>query len=159
MRGQRRGDGPVGLAGGRTVGARARRGLIRAVTAVAAVAAGCAAAVEPGADNLKASFAAQIGSVESVSGVEQTGDELVFIETRADGTEVQWRVAIDSAMVEEPAVEGAPIQGHVVSSWYADGELIEPLGSMSRLPDAFLEAGIAQDCWGLWDEDASRWGW
>ncbi|MYH31940.1 MAG: hypothetical protein F4137_24565 [Acidobacteria bacterium] len=127
------------------------------VAAAAAVA--CAAAVEPGVDNLKASFAAQIDSIGSVSGVAQTGDTLTFTQTRADGTEVQWRVAIDSAVIEEPAVDGAPIQGHVVSSWYADGELIEPLGSMSRLPNAFLEAGIAQDCWALWDADAGRWGW
>ena len=156
MRRQRRGDGPVGVEGNRTV-----RPSVRAVLgwAAAALAAGCAAAVEPGADNLRASFAAQIGSVEAVSGVEQTCDTLTFTETQADGAEVQWRVVIDSAVVEEPAVEGAPTQGHVLSSWYADGELIEPLGSMSRLPDAFLDAGIAQDCWGLWDTEAGQWGW
>ena len=54
---------------------------------------------------------------------------------------------------------GSADPGHVVSSWYADGELIEPLGSMSRLPDAFLDAGIAQDCYALWDEETGRWGW
>ena len=156
MKGQRRGEGPV-VRGNNLPGRIALGGA--PVWAVAAVVAGCAAAVEPGPDNLRASFAAQIGSVESVSGVEQTGDTLTFIETQADGTEVQWRVTIGSAVVEEPAVEGAPTQGHVISSWYADGELIEPLGSMSRLPDAFLNAGIAQDCWALWDTDAGRWGW
>ena len=155
MRGQRRGDETAGVAGRRT-GGPARRAPVWIVVAVAA---GCAAAVEPGAENLRASFAAQIDSIESVGGVGQTGDALSFTETRADGTEVQWRVTIDSAVVEEPAVEGAPTQGHVLSSWYADGELVEPLGSMSRLPDAFLEAGIAQDCWALWDADAGRWGW
>ena len=156
MRRQRRGDGSVGLERNRRVRASARAAL---GWAAAALAAGCAAAVEPGADNLRASFAAQIGSVESVGGVEQTGNTLTFTETQADGAEVQWRVVIDSAVVEEPAVEGAPTQGHVLSSWYADGELIEPLGSMSRLPDAFLDAGIAQDCWGLWNEEAGQWGW
>lgn len=158
MRRQHRGDGPVGLAAEQIADGPVRLGPIW-VVAAAVAAAGCAAAVEPGADNLRASFAAQIGSVEAVSGVEQTGDTLTFTETQADGTEVQWRVVIDSAVVEEPAVEGAPTQGHVLSSWYADGELIEPLGSMSRLPDAFLDAGIAQDCWGLWDEEAGQWGW
>ena len=153
---QRRGDGSVGVPAVRIAGPAAR---LAPVWIVAAVAAGCAAAVEPGPDNLKASFAAQIDSIESVSGVEHTGDTLTFTETQADGTEVQWRVAIDSAVVEEPAVEGAPTQGHILSSWYADGEPIEPLGSMSRLPDAFLAAGIAQDCWALWDADAGRWGW
>ena len=123
------------------------------------MAAACAAAVEPTADNLKASFAAQVQSVASVSGVGRTGDALTFTETQADGAEVSWRVAIDSAVVQPPAVDGAPIQGNILASWYADGELIEPLGSMSRLPDAFLDAGIAQDCWALWDADAGRWGW
>lgn len=156
MQRQRRGDGSVGVADRQTAGGPA---CLAAVWTVVAVAAGCAATVEPGPDNLRASFAAQIDSIESVSGVEHTGDTLTFTETQADGTEVQWRVAIDSAVVEEPAVEGAPTQGHVLSSWYADGELIEPLGSMSRLPDAFLEAGIAQDCWALWDAAAGRWGW
>ena len=106
---QRCGERPIGgVAGRRTMGGLERLGLI---WAVAAVAAGCAAVVEPGADNLMASFAAQIGGVESVSGVEQTGDALTFIETQADGTDVQWRVTVDSAVVEEPAVEGAPTQG------------------------------------------------
>ena len=126
---------------------------------VAAAAAGCAAAADPGEDNLKASFAAEIDAVASVGGVERSGDELTFVETREDGAEVRWRVVIDSAAVAEPAAEGAPIQGRVVSSWYADGALIEPLGSMSRLPAAFLDAGIAQDCYALWDEETGRWGW
>ncbi len=75
MRRQRCGERPIGAAGRQTMGALWR------LWAVAAVAAGCAAVVEPGADNLMASFAAQIGGVESVSGVEQTGDALTFIET------------------------------------------------------------------------------
>ena len=135
-------------------GARCLLWIAAAVTAVA-----CAAAVEPTADSLKASFAAQIDGIASVSGIERTGDALTFTETQSDGAEVSWRVTIDSTVIEPPAVDGAPIQGNVVSSWYADGELIEPLGSMSRLPDAFLDAGIAQDCWALWDADAGRWGW
>ena len=113
---------------------------------------------EPDADNLKASFAAQIESVASVGAFERDGDALAFTETRADGDEVRWRVTIDSAVVAPPA-GNAPVQGHVVSSWYADGELVEPLGSMSRLPDAFLEAGIAQECYGLWDAEAGAWDW
>ena len=151
--GSRHGRGPHRRAGS----VPAIRGLIGAVAA--AVAAGCAAAVEPGAESLKASFAAQIEGVASVSAVERTGDTLSFTETRADGAEVRWRVAVDSATIAPPDVDGAPVQGRVVSSWRADGELIEPLGSMSRLPDAFLEAGIAQDCWALWDAETGRWGW
>ena len=158
-RGSRR---PAGSRHGRGPGRRAGsvpaiRGLIGAMAA--AVAAGCAAAVEPGAESLKASFAAQIEGIASVSAVERTGDTLSFTETRADGAEVRWRVAVESATVAPPDVDGAPVQGRVVSSWRADGELIEPLGSMSRLPDAFLEEGIAQDCWALWDAETGRWGW
>ena len=156
MRPQRCGQGPVDP-GNNLTGRTPRRGAL--VWAIGAVTAGCAAAVEPGPDNLRASFSAQIDSIESVSGVERTGDSLTFTETQADGTQVEWRVVIDSAVVEPPAVDGAPTQGNVVSSWYADGALIESLGSMSRLPDAFLDAGIAQDCWALWDADAGRWGW
>lgn len=134
----------------------ARNAWLVALAAVA-LATACGAA-EPDADNLKVSFAAQIESVASVSAFERDGDALVFTETRADGTEVRWRVTIDSAVVAPPA-GNAPVQGHVVSSWYADGELIEPLGTMSRLPDAFLEAGIAQECYGLWDAEAGTWDW
>ena len=47
----------------------------------------------------------------------------------------------------------SPCRGTFVSSWYADGELIEPIGSMSRLPDEIFDAGIAQDCWALWDAE------
>ena len=54
---------------------------------------------------------------------------------------MRWRVAVESATIAPPDVDGAPVQGRVVSSWRADGELIEPLGSMSRLPDAFLRGG------------------
>ena len=80
MRGQRRVDRPVGTAGKQTTAAPARLGPIRVLVA-AAVAAGCAAVVEPTADNLRASFAAQIDSIESVRGVEHTGDTLTFTET------------------------------------------------------------------------------
>ena len=150
-----------GRCGGGTADRTRGCAALRAAAAwtVAAAAAGCAAAAEPGEDNLKASFAAEIDAVASVGGVERSGDELTFVETREDGAEVRWRVVIDSAAVAEPAAEGAPIQGRVVSSWYADGALIEPLGSMSRLPAAFLDAGIAQDCYALWDAETGRWGW
>lgn len=128
-----------------------------ALALATALATACGAR-EPDAANLRASFASQIENVASVSAFERDGDALSFIEARADGDEVRWRVTIDSADVAPPAGD-APIQGHVVSSWYADGELIEPLGSMSRLPDAFLEAGIAQECYGLWDAEAGDWDW
>ena len=161
MQWRRDGGGPargVGGAVGRTAAGAIPRALAAVLGALAALLSGCAA--EPGHDNLQASFWAQIESIESVGGAERIGDDaLTFTQTRADGTEVRWRVEVTALAIENPAVEGAPLQGHVVSSWYADGEPVEPLGSMSRLPDAFLAAGIAQECWALWDEDAGRWGW
>ena len=153
-------DSPIGhAAAGRLCGvAAARAGSARLVALAAMALVTACGAAEPDADNLKVSFGAQIESVASVSAFERDGDALAFTETRADGDEVRWRVTIESAVVARPA-GNAPIQGHVVSFWYADGELIERLGSMSRLPDAFLDAGIAQECYGLWDAEAGGWDW
>ena len=131
------------------------RGL--AVAALAAAAAACAP--EPGEENLKASFAAQIEAVASVSGLERTGDALTFIQRREGDTDVMWRVTIDSVTLEPRPDDAVPVQGSVVSSWYADGGRIEPLGSMSRLPEEFLAAGVAQECWALWDAERAAWDW
>ena len=65
---------------------------------------------------------------------------------------------IDSAVLE-PRDEPVPYEGHILSSWYRDGELIEPLSSMSRLPDAFLDSGVAQECYALWDTESNAWDW
>ena len=49
----------------------------------------------------------------------------------------------------------------MTSSWYRDGERIEPDYSimMSMLPNEFGEAGMAQECYALWEEAESRWDW
>ena len=135
------------------------RGLAAAValTALAGLAAACAP--EPGEENLKASFAAQIEAVATVSAFERTGDELTFTEIREADSDVSWRVTIDSVTLEPRPDDAVPVQGNVVSSWYADGELIEPIGSIYTLPDEFFNAGIAQDCWALWDAEQAAWGW
>lgn len=131
------------------------RRIVCVLLAAAPVSAACA--VEPGEENLKRSFAAQIESVVSVEGFERQGDTLRFAENRSDGDTVSWRVTIDTVAITRPG--GAPVQGAVTASWYADEQLIEPIGSISRLPDAFLEAGVAQECYALWDENASAWDW
>ena len=118
-----------------------------------------ACAPQPGEENLKASFAAQIEAVETVTSFARAGDELTFTEIREGDSAVAWRVTIDSVALEPRPDEAVPFQGNVVSSWYADGELIEPVGSMSRLPDEIFDAGIAQVCWALWDAERSAWGW
>lgn len=139
------------------------RGRMRALAAAFGLTAlaglGAACAPEPGEENLKASFAAQIESVATVTSFERAGDELTFTETREGDADVAWRVIIDSVALEPRPDEAVPFQGNVVSSWYADGALIEPLGSMSRLPDEIFDAGIAQVCWALWDAERATWGW
>jgi hypothetical protein len=152
------GHGRTGACGRSLLRPAVRRGLaVAALAALTALTPACAP--EPGDENLKASFAAQIEAVASVSGLERTGDELTFVQSRDGDTDVAWRVTIDSVSLEPRPDEAVPVQGNVVSSWYADGELIEPLGSMSRLPDEIFDAGLAQDCWALWDAERAAWGW
>ena len=153
---------------GRGPGGRGRRGARRryefrrslpATVALSALTLATACAPEPGDENLKASFAARIEGIASVSSFARAGDELTFTQTRAGDTDVEWRVTIDSVTLEPRPDDAVPVQGGVVSSWYADGELIKQLGSMSRLPDVFLDAGIAQECWALWDAERAAWDW
>ena len=118
---------------------------------------GCAA--QPGELNLRSSFADQIASVAGVSSFEQDGDELRFSGPDGRGGTAAWRVRIDSTELLPGPDEQAPYEGHVVSSWYRDGEPIEPLGSMSGLPDAVQRAGIAQICYALWDPATNIWTW
>lgn len=118
-----------------------------------------ACAPEPGEENLKASFAAQIEAVATVSSFERTGDDLTFTQVREGDTDVSWRVTIDSVALEPRPDEAVPVQGRVVSSWYAEGVYIEPIGSIYTLPEEFFDAGLAQECWALWDAEQATWGW
>ena len=116
-----------------------------------------ACAMQPGEVNLVSSFAEQISAVEGVTDFEQDGSELTFMGPDGQDGIASWRVRIEST--ELVSAGERPLEGHVVSSWYRDGELIEPLGSMSMLPNAFLETGLAQECYALWDEASSAWNW
>ena len=128
------------------------RSLLPVVVAVLA-----ACAVQPGEVNLVSSFGERIAAVDGVTDFEHDGGELTFMGPDGrDGT-ASWRVTIVST--ELVSNGGRPLEGHVVSSWYRDGEPVEPLGSMSMLPNAFLEAGIAQVCYALWDAAETRWDW
>ena len=113
----------------------------------------------PDADGLRDAFASQIATVDAVSGLERDGDEMTFAGPDGSGGEIAWRVRIDSAVVQPWDDENLPYRGVVLSSWYAGGELVQPAGSISNLPSDFLDAGIAQDCWGLWDAAERRWTW
>ena len=125
------------------------------VVVPALLAAACA--MQPGEVNLVSSFAEQIAAVESVTDFEHDGDEITFMGPDGQGGLAAWRVSIQSTELVES--DGRPTEGHVVSSWYRDGELIEPVGTIWTLPEEFLETGVAQVCYGLWDEAANRWDW
>ncbi len=118
-----------------------------------------ACAVQPGEVNLRSSFAEQIASVDGVEDFERDGDELTFSGPDGRGGTGNWRVRIDSVALEPGPDERVPYEGHVVSSWWRDGELIESLGTMSGLPTVIQDAGIAQVCYALWDTAANAWDW
>ena len=111
------------------------------------------------AESLRAAFAGQIEAVGTVSGFERDGNEMTFSGPDGFGAEVAWRVVIDSAVVQPWDDESLPYRGVVLSTWYSAGEEIRSAGSISNLPSDFLDAGIAQDCWGLWDAAERRWTW
>lgn len=127
--------------------------------ALALAACGIGQPATPDADGLRDAFASQIATVDAVSGLERDGDEMTFSGPDGSGGVIAWRVRIDSAVVQPWDDESLPYRGVVLSSWYAGGELVQPAGSISNLPSDFLDAGIAQDCWGLWDAAERRWTW
>ncbi len=116
-----------------------------------------ACAMQPGEVNLVSSFGEQIVAVEGVTDFEQNGNELTFMGPDGQDGLASWQVRIESA--ELVSSDGRPLEGHVVSSWYRDGELIEPIGTIYTLPEAFFDTGIAQECYALWDADSNRWDW
>ena len=129
------------------------------VSGVITLCVGCATPNEPAVDNLSASFSAQVASAISVRDFERDGDDLTFIGPDGAGGDAAWLVHIDSAVVEALGDVETPDRGIVVSTWYRDGREVEPSGSMSLLPDEFLERGIAQECWAFWEESDRAWAW
>ena len=119
--------------------------------------AGCT--VQPGEVNLRNSFAAQIAAIDGVADFEDNGAELTF--TGPDGQDgtSNWRVEISSATLEPQADNRAPYAGHIVSSWYRNSEPINFVGTISGLPQTYLDAGVAQECYALWDTTANTWDW
>lgn len=124
---------------------------------VAAAGLAAACAMQPGVVNLVHSFAEQIAAVEGVSDFKHNDSVMTFTGPDGQGGTASWRVEI----TDTELISGfeRPIEGHVSSFWYRDAELIVPIGSMSLLPDEFLDAGVAQRCYALWDESANRWDW
>ena len=134
------------------------------VLAVAGVFLACAESVpEPDVRSLRASFVAQIEADEYVKDLKVYGDEVHFARRDGSGVHVEWRVRIDSLEVGSGGGEGAQVVGHVVSGWSVAGRPVSveigPDGLVTDMPIWVLDAGLAPECWALWDEDAKTWGW
>jgi hypothetical protein len=116
----------------------------------------CRAAPE---QQLKDSFVKQIVASGIAHDVTQNGDEVLFSARYGDQLDAKWRVHIDSASIDRKPDGSTPSKGLVKSSWYLNGEPIRPSGSESNLPLAFLDKGIAQECWAFWDDSNHQWSW
>ena len=126
---------------------------------VAVLPLGCAER-PPAEEGLRESFAAQLAANEFVRDVERKESEITFIAPAAmGGGNGEWRVRIDSAVVEPNDDPKFPYKGTVKSSWYSQGALVQPSGRESNLPVELTSNGLAQDCWALWNPQTERWEW
>ncbi len=118
---------------------------------------------EPNEDSLKASFVAQIEADEYVRDLSVYGDEIHFARRDGSGEHVEWEVRIDSLSVEPWGGDEADVAGRVVSGWSVAGRPVSvevgPNGLVTDMPIWVLDAGLAPECWALWDEEAKTWGW
>jgi len=126
------------------------------VLGLGAVVVACRAAPE---QQLKDSFVQQIASSGIVRDFQQKADEVLFAAKYGERLDAQWRVHVDSASIERDADGTTPYKGVIKSSWYVNGEQIRPRGDQSDLPLAFLDKGIAQECWAFWDKRNHQWSW
>ena len=144
--------------GGRLLG-----GVLLSLALVGAIAACGPSEPQPDVDTLRASFIAQIESIDLVADFEADGDDVRFVRPDGSGEDVEWRVRIDSLDVESGEGEGARVLGHVLSAWTANGRPITvqqgPTGLVTDMPNWVLDAGLATDCYALWDDEAKAWGW
>ena len=136
-----------------------RRRRLPLLLAAALAATGCAGA-QADEDSLRDSFARQIADSHFVTDFARDGDTLRFEGPDGDGGTAAWQVRIETALVEENEFDPvAPYQGRIMSEWIADGEVVEYLGNMTALPQAFLDRGIGQECWAYWIASERRWDW
>lgn len=126
---------------------------------VGLLAAGCSRGA-PDDDSLRASFAERIATSSFVSDFERDGDTLRFTGPTRGGRTANWEVRIETALIEANEFDPvAPYQGRITSEWLADGEVVEYLGNMTALPQAFLDRGVGQECWAYWIAADRRWDW
>jgi len=138
----------------------AKRTFVTRISFLAATLLGMAAcAMQPGEVNLIESFANQVAGVDGITDFARNGNELTFTGPDGQGGSASWRVQIESTNLVPRDEERVPIEGHIISSWYRDGELIEPIGTIYSLPQEFFNPGLAQDCYALWDTESNSWDW
>ncbi len=137
-----------------------RRGLLTVCVTALTLSACRAAAPEPRREQqLKDSFVRQIAASGIVRDLQRDGDTVSFRARHVDELDAKWRVHIDAASIEPDAGGKGPDKGLIKSSWYVNEEPIPPRGDQSDLPLPFLDAGIAQECWALWDSTHRQWSW
>ncbi len=122
---------------------------------------GCAGAQAQADDeSLRDSFAEQIETSSFISEFSRNGHEMTFSGPGRQGGTAEWRVVIDTSLVEPNQFDDAmPYVGRVTSDWYADGKIVEYLGNMTALPKEILDRGLGQECWANWVEAEHRWDW
>jgi hypothetical protein len=135
-----------------------RRHRLRAPLILVLLASACGDG-RPSASDLRDSFATQLAANRFVSNVHPDGDAIMFSSLAADGRVGAWRVVIDSAKVEPNNDPSLPYKGTITSSWYSDGQLVQPSGRQSNLPVELTSNGLAQECWALWNSASARWEW
>ena len=113
----------------------------------------------PSASDLRASFAAQLAANRFVSNVQPEDDTITFSWLATDGRVAAWRIVIDSVDVQPNDDPSLPYKGTITSSWYSDGQLVQPSGRESNLPVELTSNGLAQECWALWNSASARWEW
>ena len=130
--------------------------LALAVAVASVTAIGCS---KPGTDSLEASFVQQLAANPYIKDFERNGDDLTFSGAGAEGGVAKWRVHIDSAVIEENSDPALPYKGTIKSSWYSDGQIVQPKGNQSFLPIELMANGLSQDCWAFWNRATERWDW
>ena len=113
----------------------------------------------PSESGLKDSFAEQLIANSFVRDVQRSGDTITFSAPTEAGPAGSWRVTLDTAVVEPQDTPATPYKGTVTSSWYENGRLVQTKGRESQLPLELTSNGLAQECWALWNNAASRWEW
>jgi hypothetical protein len=123
----------------------------------AAFSAACSGA--PGEQGLHDAFAQQLGANTFVKEFQRNGDDMTFVGPGPEGGTAKWRVHIDSGVIESNDDAKMPYKGTIHSSWYADGQKIEPSARESHLPYELTSNGLSQDPWAFWDPAAKKWDW